>query len=62
MKPVYICEDFKIENKVLIIDKPILVGMVHGVNGFNMLINTLKYNAIICPELAGDDFDYVLFR
>jgi hypothetical protein len=67
MKPVYTCEDFKIENRVLIIWKPILVGMVFGPDSFNKLISTLKYDAVICPELYLNNYDvpevdYVIFK
>jgi hypothetical protein len=67
MKPVYICEDYKIENRVLIIWKPILVGMVFGHDSFEKLISTLTYDAVICPELYLNNYDvpeidYILFR
>jgi hypothetical protein len=68
MKPVYICEDYKIENRVLIIWKPTLVGMVFGPDNFKKLISTLTYDAVICPELYYlknndvPEVDYVVFK
>ena len=66
MKSVYTCEDYKIENRVLIIWKPVLIGLVNNVDQFDELIKDKMYNAVICPDLYASDafnnFDYVVFK
>lgn len=61
---VFSCEDYKIEEEVLLIEDAELVGMVENIDQFNELIKDLDYNAVICPDLyKGEvlDFSYVKF-
>ena len=64
--PVYICEDYSIDynvnNRVLFIEKPVLIGMVQTVEQFNSLVENKKYNAVVCPYLISNaQFDYIEF-
>lgn len=61
---VFSCEDYKIEEEVLLIEDAELVGMVENIDQFNELIKDLDYNIVICPDLhKGEvlDFSYVKF-
>lgn len=61
---VFSCEDYKIEEEVLLIEDAELVGMVENIDQFNELIKDLDYNIIICPDLHKRevlDFSYVKF-
>ena len=64
--PVYKCEDCKFENGQLIIYDGELVALVRNADDFNAFIYTLKYNAVVCPELYksenGETVKIVIFK
>ena len=51
---VFICEDYTVENNILIIYKPQLSGMVESISTFNELTTLIEYDAIVCPNLFTD--------
>jgi hypothetical protein len=68
LKPVYICDDYNIKNRILIIDKPILIGLVNNIDQLNELIENEIYDevVVVCPDLYKKidcyNFDYVKFN
>jgi hypothetical protein len=58
--PVYTCEDYDINDGVLIVEKPVLVAMIRTAEQFVDLTKNIKYKAIVCPDLI-HRFDYVKF-
>jgi hypothetical protein len=67
LHPVYTCQDYNInDDSILVIENPILLGMVENESQFNQLVEDTSYNAIICPALYSDNnevgtFKYVKF-
>jgi hypothetical protein len=62
--PVYKCEDYIINNRVLVIENPELLGMVQNKDQFNQLIYNEVYCSVVCPALLQSEyetFEYVKF-
>jgi hypothetical protein len=53
--PVYECDDFSWEDKILTIFKPKLIGMIRNHKDFNEIYLSINYNALVCPHLAKDE-------
>lgn len=61
---VFECDDYKIENDILTIYNPLLVGKVRTLDQFNEFTQGKYYNAMICPDLFNirNPFNYVECR
>jgi hypothetical protein len=51
MHSVYKCDDFEIEDNIIVIYNAKEIGKVYTVEEFNTIIDWVNYNAIICPGL-----------
>jgi hypothetical protein len=61
LHPVYKCEDYNVNDRVLLIENAQLLGMVQNVDQFNKLIQEEAYNAVVCPGIISLEFDYIKF-
>ena len=60
LKAVFTCEDYNINDGVLIVEKPVLVAMIRTAEQFADITREINYNAIVCPDLI-HRLDYVKF-
>lgn len=52
---LYICNDFKFENKTLTITDVLGILKSNDKNVMNNFIDKSNYNAVVCPELFMDE-------
>jgi len=61
---VYVCEDFKVEGNILTIWNAKEVAKVNDLAGLHEVMDLVKYNAMICPDLylRNRNVDLILFK
>ena len=59
---IYKCDNYEIENNILTIYNAEIIAKVNDIETFNKVIQTIKYDAIICPYLFNKKIDTILFK